>query len=55
MIYVMLEKEGDEMYVSHGLDSETLEEVVLPQEPWNEFRIECKPTPDGYVLREAND
>jgi hypothetical protein len=55
VIYVITckdEKDG-KTYVSHGIDSETLESVILPQEPWESFkRAECKPTPEGYVLKD---
>jgi hypothetical protein len=50
MIYVMLIEENGEMFVSHGIDSETLENVVLPQEPFESFKLNCKITPEGWVL-----
>ena len=53
MIYVVTHRgEDGKIYVSHGIDSETLENVALPQEPWESFKkINCIPTPNGYILK----
>ena len=52
MVYVILyEDENGRQHVSHGVDSETLEIVVLPQEPWDIFRVNCILTKNGYVLK----
>ena len=53
MIYVMLEEEDGVLWVSHGINSETLENVVLPQEKWSYFKVYCKSTPNGYVLKDG--
>jgi hypothetical protein len=50
MIYVVLVEEDGKTFVSHGIDSDTLESVVLPQEPFESFRSNCKITPEGWVL-----
>ncbi len=53
MIYVMTEEgEDGKVYVSHGVDSETFENIVLPQEEFSVFRLNCVWKDGGYVLKD---
>ena len=52
MIIVYRYTENGISYVDYGVDSETLENIVLPNELWNNFRDDCKLVPGlGWCLK----
>ena len=52
---MLFEDENGRLWVSHGVNSEDLSTVVLPQEPWDTFRTNCKIINGEYILKERND
>jgi hypothetical protein len=52
MIEVFLYKEEDgKIYVSHGVDLRTGKTVILPNEPWSNFRYNCLDLNGSWYLK----
>ena len=56
ILVIPYQDENDNIVVSHGVDTDTLENVVLPFEDYYDFCVaNCTRTPEGHVIKESRE